>query len=330
MGGCRDELGSGGLRPAGEIPPRGRGRDDRRKPSRIQLRVLKRFTWTEPDPFAQYEKLLSAYGVADWSEEHFNKRALFSDYYLLERLREFPEWREDPKGAYKALRDLFKNSREVAGQPEAVLRAKLLEPALQLLGFDARPQKGTAEHVTPDYLLCAPDDPEPLALLLAYPWGRSLDGKDDQRDKETSEENPGAVVVSLLETSETPWVVVTNGKLWRLYAKQTHSRATNYYEVDLGEVLAEAGPVADPGEAFRYFWLLFRRQAFVKATVQREGKAVSLSLLDRLLVESDDYAKELRDRLKDRVFEEVFPTWHVASWRTCRATGRSATCPMKR
>src|SRR3989344_1327423 len=56
---------------------------ERRKPERIHLRVLKRFTWTETDPFAQYDKLLSAYSVADWSEEFFNNRALFSDHYLL-------------------------------------------------------------------------------------------------------------------------------------------------------------------------------------------------------------------------------------------------------
>ncbi len=34
---------------------------ERRKPGRVHLRVLRRFTWTESDPFAQYDKLLSAY-----------------------------------------------------------------------------------------------------------------------------------------------------------------------------------------------------------------------------------------------------------------------------
>ena len=72
---------------------------ERRKPIRRELRVLRRLTWTEPDGFAQHEKLLAAYSVADWSEEHFNNRALFSDYYLLERLREFAEWTENPKPA---------------------------------------------------------------------------------------------------------------------------------------------------------------------------------------------------------------------------------------
>jgi len=42
---------------------------ERRKPTRTHLRVLRRFTWTEADPFAQYDKLLSSYAVADWSEE---------------------------------------------------------------------------------------------------------------------------------------------------------------------------------------------------------------------------------------------------------------------
>ena len=45
-----------------------------------------------------------------------------------------------------------------------------------------------------------------------------------------------AIVVSLLEKNEAPWVIVTNGRLWRLYARQTHSRATNYYELDAEEV----------------------------------------------------------------------------------------------
>ena len=285
---------------------------ERRKPGRRNLRVLKRLTWTETDGFAQHEKLIAAYAVADWSEEHFNNRALFSDYFLLERLQEFPEWREDPKPAYLALRELYLGAAaRFAGKPCAELKRGLMDGALAGLGFDARPGKPAASHETADYQLFAPGAKEPLALLLVYPWARALDGKDDTRDTETPDENPGAIVVSLLEKNEVPWVIVTNGRLWRLYARQTHSRATNYYELDTEELLSDSGaPVTDPGEAFRYFWLLFRCAAFEKRPAQREGKAVELSLLDRLLLESEDYAKELGSRLKDRVFEDVFP--HLA------------------
>ncbi|MFQ5873777.1 MAG: Eco57I restriction-modification methylase domain-containing protein, partial [Dehalococcoidia bacterium] len=288
---------------------------ERRKPSRVHLRVLRRLTWTESDPFAQYDKLLSAYAVADWSEECFNNRALFSDYYLLERLPALPAWTEDPKPAYRRLRELYQGAiTRFAGKDAQVLREELLEPALQVLEFEVYPgKKSTRTTAEPDYCLGSQHTASsPLALCLAYPWGRSLDGKDDQRDRERPEENPGAVVVSLLEKGEAPWVLVTNGKIWRLYAQRAHSRATNYYEIDLEEVLAQAGPLsADPATSFRYFWLLFRCRAFEPVTVEREGKEQALSFLDQLLLESEDYAKELGERLKERVFEDVFP--HLAT-----------------
>ncbi len=287
---------------------------ERRKPSRVDLRVLRRFTYTESDPLAQYDKMLSAYAIADWSEEFFNNRALFSDYYLLERLRDRPEWTEDPKPTYAALQELYRGaSSRLANQPEERLRADLLEPVFKTLGFAAKTGKKSASAAEePDYGLFGPEAKDkPLALCLAYPWGRSLDGKDPERDKETPEENPGAVVVSALEKGESQWAVVTNGKVWRLYSARAHSRATNYYEIDLEEALSPAGPQGgSPAESFRYFWLLFRRQALEPATVSREGREQSLSFLDLLLAESEDYAKELGERLKERVFKQVFP--HLA------------------
>ena len=61
----------------------------RRNPAQVALRVLRRFSYTESDTFAQYEKLISAYDVAEWSKPYFNNRALFSDYYLTDRLPPF-------------------------------------------------------------------------------------------------------------------------------------------------------------------------------------------------------------------------------------------------
>jgi len=62
-------------------------------------------------------------------------------------------------------------------------------------------------------VLHAGDQDQPAAFVLAYPWNRHLDIK-DPRDRERPNENPGAQVVSLLEVSEAPWGIVTNGKLW--------------------------------------------------------------------------------------------------------------------
>ena len=275
---------------------------NRRNPSQVQLRVLRRFTYTESDADAQYDKLLSAYTVAEWSEPLFNNRALFSDYYLNQRLPELTEWRERPEDAYHRLRDLLPRLRQQVNTDDgSATDQPPLESTFEALGFDAVKAAGGN---APDYRLYDPDNPEkPVAVCLAYSWNRYLDGRDEARDAQTPDENPGARVVTVLESGEAPWAVVTNGKLWRLYSARTHSRSTNYYEIDLDETLA----MADPNEAFRYFWLFFRRSAFVTREVQMDGQIKELNFLDRLLDESESYAKGLGERLKERVFEQVFP-----------------------
>lgn len=231
---------------------------DRRNPGPKELRLLRRLTWTESDPFFQFDKLKFAYDAAYWSEEHFNNRALFSDHFLTdpECLPKLPEWKEDPKPCYQRLNQLYLETVDrIRNRKEIDLRRQLIEPVFQALGFQFRLGKPSGgDQLEPDYLLSSPADANPAALALVYPWAGSLDGKDSERDSESPEENPGAAVVSLLEQRETPWVIVTNGKLWRLYAKQADSRSTNYYEIDLQEILARK----DVSEAFRYFWLFFR------------------------------------------------------------------------
>ncbi|MGB6065817.1 MAG: hypothetical protein WBG50_13515 [Desulfomonilaceae bacterium] len=107
---------------------------DRRKPTTVELRVLRRFSYTESDPYAQYDKLLSAYSIADWSEEHFNNRALFSDYYLTERLPNLPEWQEDPKPAYVSLSEAYQGaSTRLANKTvETLFRQSCLSPRFAL------------------------------------------------------------------------------------------------------------------------------------------------------------------------------------------------------
>jgi hypothetical protein len=284
---------------------------ERRKPERVQLRVLRRFTWTEADAFAQYEKLLAAYSVAYWSEDHFNNRALFSDYFLKERLPnspvDFPEWTEDPKPAYKRLHDIYTRVLSgLTGKTKESLRSELLEPVLTELGFKIEAGVKTSDPGEPDYRMYAPSDGDAaVALCLAYPWDRFLDGKDDKRDAETPDHNPGQRVVSLLEKAEAPWIVVTNGRLWRLYSPRAQSRASNYYEIELDEALGQiALHPSGPAEGFRYFWLLFRRQSFERISLA--GEAKPRSLLDRLFDGSQQYAADLGENLKERVFEQIF------------------------
>ncbi|HVB21963.1 MAG TPA: Eco57I restriction-modification methylase domain-containing protein [Ktedonobacteraceae bacterium] len=314
----------------------------RRNPDPVSLRVLRRFTYTESDIFAQSDKLLSAYDVADWSEPFFNNRALFSDYYLKENLPTSPYW-DNPNASsalmrsFRDLRTLYDGIRDTFGNaPERDVQHNLIEPALTSLGFTFQPAKHqhNATEIAPDYRLHAGNDAvvgtragaspaptihgNPLALCLAYAWGRSLDGKDEQRgDTSRADENPGAAVVTLLDQGDAAWAIVTNGKIWRLYSAKAHSRATNYYEIDLEETLALDATNVE--KAFRYFWLLFRAAAFIPHGEQEQQKE---SFLDWLLSESESYALKLGERLKKRVFDEIFPHFAEGFITHARTTGQ--------
>jgi hypothetical protein len=266
----------------------------------VALRVLKRFTFTEEDADYQWEKLRSAYMLAEWSEAYFNNRALFSDYYLKERLTDSkitPVWDEDVRPAGREIyKHIVTARKNYTRQTKDVIRKGLYEPVFKLLGFDCKKQKpGTSSAGQADYLLYTPGDTsKPIAAALTYVWNRNLDDVDESRecaedDGGTPFESPGARVVSLLEAQTTPWVIVTNGKLWRLYSSTASNKATNYYEIDLEEAIAANDQIT----ALKYWWLMFRQQAFT-------------GFLDDLLKNSADYAKELGDRLKDRVFEDIF------------------------
>jgi hypothetical protein len=299
---------------------------NRRGPTRLDLRTLRRFTWTCRDALEQFDKLRSVFDAAAYTGEYFQNRGLFSDYYLRDRLREDPAWGDNPSELFAFVRDLVRDAQaRWGGKDKETLRNQLLEPLFKKLGFKLtvnRPSK--TEQTQPDYLLKAPSplplSPEPgergqdgLTAAFVYAWDRWLDGP-DLNDTDTPEENPGACVVSALDEGNADWIIVTNGRLWRLYSRHAHARATNFYEVDLVEALSASGDT-DPNEAFRYWSLFFRPDAYVASRlVSASGERVRgegvACWLDGILQGSREYAKRLGERLKERIFVSIFP--HLA------------------
>ncbi|MCD6286760.1 MAG: hypothetical protein J7M39_12685, partial [Anaerolineae bacterium] len=122
---------------------------DRTDPDRVALRVLRRFTFTEVDedgvrdPYAQFDKLKSAFTIAEWSEPLFNNRALFSDYYLNERLPDLELWdAPELNQVFRDIRKLFATARQRLHQDVAAAPQGLIRPVLQILGFRAEPGPG--------------------------------------------------------------------------------------------------------------------------------------------------------------------------------------------
>ncbi len=275
----------------------------RRSPTRLDLRILRRFTWTGKDALEQFDKLRSVFDAAAYTGEYFQNRGLFSDHFLRERLREDPAWRENPSTVFTFVRDLLRDAQaRWSGKDKDTLRTQMLEPLFKKLGFTPTVNRPSKTVLTqPDYLLKGGDGGK-LTAAFVYAWDRWLDGP-DLNDADTPEENPGACVVTALDEGAADWVVVTNGRLWRLYGRQAHARATNFYEVDLVEALTVSGDT-DPNEAFRFWWLFFRPDAF-RPNAEAQG-----CWLDAILQGSREYAKRLGDRLKDRIFLTIFP--HLA------------------
>ena len=304
---------------------------DRLKPSKVDLRVLNRFRWPRQRSIAtQCTVLHNAYDTAEWSEDFFNNRALFSDHYLNVIMRTQNDWMQTTgkhpdarlfSNALESLRATYDDAQEtLADLPAPELQQRLIDEVLSQLDFfdpaaaRNKPSKAGGRRKA-DYLLYTKDAKEkkdkPAALCLAYEWNRNLDGYADEVDdlgvKEigpTALENPGAVVVTLLEQEEVDWAFLTNGKTWRLYSAKAHNRATNYYEIDLEETLAIPRDQGDDAKvAFRYFWLLFRAPAFIPATHDNDE---NVTFLDYVLRQSSEYALELEASLKKKIFDDVF------------------------
>jgi hypothetical protein len=276
---------------------------DRRNPSRLDLRNLRRFTWTCQDALDQFDKLRTVFDSAAYTGEYFQNRGLFADHFLRDRLRENAVWRDDPSKIFPVVRDLVRTGEaRCKNEAEQAAREHLFEPIFRRLGFEPTVNRiGMTEEIPkPDYILNDAAG-KPLTAAFVYAWDRWLDGP-DSNDSDTPDENPGACVVTALDSGLADWIIVTNGRLWRLFSRHAHARATNFYEVDLVEVFT-ASADTDPNEAFRYWWLFFRPEAFRP----RVGEGEEGCWLDTILQGSREYAKRLGDRLKERIFVSIFP-----------------------
>jgi hypothetical protein len=221
-----------------------------------------------------------------------------------------------------AARALWRRAQQYgASWNEAQTEDEFVKPLLAALGWSYIPQaKNTRSGRInrPDYALFADDASKDaaypfqgqddafytraLAIAEAKYWGRPLSRKDSSgRDAWKTDNNPSHQMVSYLVGTRCPWGILTNGQVWRLYSREVSSTASEYYEFDLASVFGEGG--AESGErpeAFKRFWLFFRRAAF---TPDSQGR----SFVQRMHEGSASYAAEISDKLKELVFAEVMP-----------------------
>ncbi len=147
------------------------------------------------------------------AERHYINRGLFSTYYLRERLfKTIGERGRKPENEALGIFERFGGS--LPTEPGSV--TKLLEA----MGYIPVPVGGEGH---PQYALRHGGVTLNVGCIVA-----SVDSLDIK---------PGEMVVpsyqpvSLLK--EKQWVILTNGRLWRLYSSKIASSSTNYFEVDI-------------------------------------------------------------------------------------------------
>ena len=242
-------------------------------------------------------------------------QSLFSNYYLASRIVEQSQWMNTPniESDYAAIKRLFDAVAPNAGQfNEAQTERDFIQPVLEQLGhvFQVQLTIQTSQGVrVPDYAFFASTDAlnaaQPhintnqffktaLAVGDAKKWSRNLDRKTQDGGDPFNNQNPNYQIDSYLRNANKDWGILTNGRQWRLYHRQTSYRLDSFYEVDLATLLSENGDL----ETFRYFYCLFRRDAFTP-------NANGTSFLDHVLGESQRYTVGVSDDLKNRVYDAL-------------------------
>ena len=243
--------------------------------------------------------------------QRHNNQQLFSDHYLNVTLPQRTEWKLLAHDAAQALAVIAPIVRAyVPSDNEAQTEEELIRPVLRALGhtFEVQAALKTPDGTKkPDYIfyrdLAALNanknrtldeallQGKAFAVGDAKYWDRPLDQNLKRANADPfTNKNPAYQIAFYIQHSGVEWGILTNGRLWRLYHKDTAHKQDRFYEVDL-PALVETG---DP-EVFLYFYALFHRTAFEPGPIG----------LDALLKESAAYARGVGESLKGQVYDAL-------------------------
>lgn len=257
-------------------------------------------------------------GDTDTTPEYITNRDLFSNHYLISNLPETDVWEsvddEELEEVYEEVLELYERRKDSVDQyNESMLEQRFIRPILDILDVDYGVEE-TVQNTRrrPDYGFFASDAAvdrafdrtdeggdfykDAVAVADAKKWGLSLDTQSDDRH---TFENPSFQISVYLDETPAEWAVLTNGESWRLYYSRTSHRLDSFYEINLPDVLDACDPTEDDGlEPFKYFYLFFRKAAFVSEEADER-------FLDRVLHQSNLFSRELGADLKENIYDAI-------------------------
>lgn len=189
----------------------------------------------------------------------------------LEQMPTFPEWtNEGIETARRELEELLEKRQSVLAEELGELENQYywVSYVLRALGYcatAAEPPPGgmESEEPRPDFtLFYSADDfrravplrghreffSSALGVMRVLGWGASL----DEIESELGTYSPAYDVDRDLRNTDTNWGILTNGRVWRLFHRDSSGLMSTYFELDLVQALE-----SNDGDAFKYFWLIF-------------------------------------------------------------------------
>jgi len=232
----------------------------------------------------------------------YRNQRLFSDHYLQEILPQSDEWKymdkEKLNEAFARIQSLYqKKSKMIPSLKESQLEEEFIRPILRILGHIYAPHPSISKvwegAREPDYAFYPSEEAKKggsirkaIAIGEVKRYGRAL-GKKLKDEALFEVQNPSLQMSRYLWLSEVRWGILTDGRFWRLYERETSKRIDIFYEIDL-EILLKKGN----GENFKYFYLFFCKEAFPE-------------FLQRVYDESLDYAEKVGEELKENVYQAL-------------------------
>src|SRR5690606_29844236 len=104
--------------------------------------------------------------------------------------------------------------------------------------------------------------------------------------------NPSLQISNYLLNTKVQWGILTNGRLWRLYNRETCSRLDSYLEMDLANLLEK-----DDLSNYKWFYLIFRMGSF--------NPQNGIQFLDTIYEENVLKSKKLEKDVKENVYEAI-------------------------
>ncbi len=209
----------------------------------------------------------------------------------LEEMPTFPEWNtEELEVARRELEELLEKRQTMLDETPAELETQYywVGYVLRALGYcstAAEPPPGgmESEEPRPDFtLFYSADDfrravplrghreffASALGVMRVVKWESSLEEYEDEEEQSFS---PAFEVDRNLRNTDTNWGILTNGRTWRLFHRDSSGLMNTFFEIDLVEALE-----SNDADSFKYFWLVFSPEGL-------GGSEIGGAIVQRLL-----------------------------------------------